>query len=124
MKLRIGGNSLRLRLARGEVARLAESGRVEESLRFAGGRQMVYVLEASADAAAMLARYDERGITIQVPLALVTEWAATDRVEMEADQPLGDGTALHLLVEKDFPCGHRAGDSEDTFAELADAHRR
>jgi hypothetical protein len=42
MKLRFHENSLRLRLSQSEVARLAETGRVENTVSFAPGQVLVY----------------------------------------------------------------------------------
>ncbi|HNY40926.1 MAG TPA: hypothetical protein PKJ41_11040, partial [Bryobacteraceae bacterium] len=42
MKLRVKGNSLRLRLTRPEVVRLREDGLVEESADFGAGATFVY----------------------------------------------------------------------------------
>src|SRR5208337_4503485 len=45
MKLRIHGNSLRLRLNRTEVAELAQSGRVENALEFGQRSKLIYSVE-------------------------------------------------------------------------------
>ena len=45
MKLRIQGNSLRLRLTQKEVAQLCEWGRVESVVEFSPGQELVYLLE-------------------------------------------------------------------------------
>ena len=50
MKLRIRGDSLRLRLTRGEVEALADSGEVRETIHF-GPSALDYVLRSAAIAA-------------------------------------------------------------------------
>jgi hypothetical protein len=57
MKIRMRGNSVRLRLTRGEVARLAAVGRVEEATEFGLGPEarLIYSLASSAVPAAMRA---------------------------------------------------------------------
>lgn len=49
MKLRIEGNSIRLRLTQPELSRFGATGRVEETLRLADGRRLVYALHASQE---------------------------------------------------------------------------
>jgi hypothetical protein len=47
VKLRIQGNSLRLRLNRSDVEQFRETGILTESLRFGSGAQLTYTLETS-----------------------------------------------------------------------------
>ena len=46
MKLRIHGNSLRLRLSQSEVAQFSKTGFVEDSIQFAPGASFAYALES------------------------------------------------------------------------------
>jgi hypothetical protein len=46
MKLRLQGNSVRLRLTRSEVERLRDTGIVEESVDFGGGEVLAYRLQS------------------------------------------------------------------------------
>jgi hypothetical protein len=103
MKLRIKGNSLRLRLTRGEVARLGETGQVEDTIRFGPGVQMTYAL-STAEVAHVQAGFDLSGITVQVPTATVQQWVGSEQVGFEHEQDLGSGESLRLLIEKDFAC--------------------
>ena len=103
MKLRVRGNSLRLRLGRGEVRRLAEEGRVEERTEFGPGtRPLVYEVLA-IDVPAISATFEDGRITVGVPRTLARQWAADDRVGIEGAQPTG-GEPLRILIEKDFEC--------------------
>lgn len=97
MKLRIRGNSIRLRLGRDEVAALRERGLVEESTAFAGGR-LVYAIERR-DLPAIAASFDGRRIAVLVPNAVAFDFCDSERVGF-------DGTAgeLRVLVEKDWQC--------------------
>jgi hypothetical protein len=105
MKLRMHGNSLRLRLNRAEVSRLAETGRVEEVVQFGPGVAFRYALEAVAEAGGPRALYADGGVRVLVPVAAAREWASTERVEISGEQ-----ATLSILVEKDFQCLH--GESE------------
>ncbi|MEZ4932033.1 MAG: hypothetical protein R2788_07940 [Saprospiraceae bacterium] len=47
---------------------------------------------------------------------MATDWSRSDEVGLEDDMPLGDGNALHILVEKDFKClTERSEDESDLF---------
>jgi hypothetical protein len=117
MKLRIKGDSLRLRLTRGEVAGLRDDGRVEATIRFGLGSQLTYALVA-ANVPAVQAGFAHGTITVQVPKATVRQWADSEQVGFEAAQDLGNGETLRLLIEKDFAClTVRVGeDDADAFA--------
>jgi hypothetical protein len=119
MKIRMRGNSVRVRLTRGEVARLAAEGRVEEATEFGpgpGGR-LVYSLESSDEARGLGARFSEGRIRLTVPADAAERWAASDEVSLESEQQLGVGPSLRILVEKDFAClTKRAGEEDaDTY---------
>jgi hypothetical protein len=110
MKLRIQGNSLRLRLSQSEVAQFSKTGFVEESVQFAAGANFTYTIESSSSIPAAQASYQNGWLRIQVPAATGTDWFTTDRVAISAEQPLESGKHLSILIEKDFQCLH--GDVE------------
>lgn len=103
MKLRIQGNSIRLRLKQGEVQTLAEKGLVSEEVSF-GESRLGYRLVARPDLSELKASFDGQTLEVAVPAARARQWAATDEVSMEAHQPLPEGDTLRILVEKDFKC--------------------
>ena len=113
MKLRVRGNSLRLRLGQGEVRRLVEEGFVEDRTEF-GPRTpaFVYVLRVS-DGTGIAATFEGGRITVSVPRAVARQWAAGGQVGLEGSQPAG-GEPLRILIEKDFECLDAApGESQD-----------
>lgn len=118
MKMRIRDNSLRLRLTQGEVTALRREHRVAARIAFPAGRMLDYSCEASASAASPTASFDERSITVLLPLVDVETWADTDQVSISAGAALEDGGELAILVEKDFAClAPREGEDEsDMFA--------
>ena len=115
MKLRIHGNSLRLRLNQSEVAQFSKTGFVEDSIQFAPGASFAYALESLSRLSAPQALYANGTLRVQVPGADATEWACSDRVGISGDQPLDSGKRLAILVEKDFQCLHGA-DGRDPAA--------
>ena len=97
MKLRIRDNSIRLRLMRGEVDALRETGLVTASTQFPGGRTFRYSLESSP--------------------ASVNPAAFFSESEIIGEQVLVDGEKLSILVEKDFICltGRDDEDESDMY---------
>ena len=119
MKLRIRGNTIRLRLKRGEVDRVASGKSVVEQTRFPD-TTLTYRLEVSNDGA-FSATFADHELVVHVPPAEASRWAETDQVSLFTDLELQGGDTLSLLVEKDFAClapgDHRAHeDDTDTFA--------
>src|SRR5579863_10139861 len=112
MKLRIHGNSLRLRLNQGEVAQFSKTGFVEDSIQFGQGASFAYALESLSSLRAPQALYANGFLRIQVPGAEATEWACSDRVGISGDQPLESGQRLSILIEKDFQCAHGVQDPD------------
>ncbi len=101
MKLRILDDSIRLRLARAEVDRLAADGTIEATTHFPGGGELTYRLTAGPGFGAS---QRDGAVTISVPDADVATWAEDDsRVGLYADLELPVG-ALKLIVEKDYHC--------------------
>jgi len=103
MKLRIKGNSLRIRLTKTEVSKLAENGYLEEQTCFPNNR-FVYALQNSDDATELSATFENNKVTIGVPAAFAKEWPANNVVGLEANITLPDAGSLYLLIEKDFVC--------------------
>ena len=108
MKLRIQGNSLRLRVTQREVARVRNGEPVESFIEFAPGRSLVYLLEGSPTAETMSANFDGRAIRVTIPMHQMTDWVESDRVGIEARSHTG----VELLIEKDFKCLHRSVEQE------------
>jgi len=110
MKLRIQGNSLRLRLTRTEVAQLSSQGAVEAAAAFGTGGSLTYRVQSSTGAETPLADFSGGTITVTVPDGAVRAWADGEEVGLYAQH--GD---LKIAVEKDFRCLHRAADEPDAY---------
>lgn len=130
MKVRIKGNSLRLRLLRGEVSRFGKTGRVTETIQFGASprEQLTYSLEADSDAQTIGARFADNRITVTIPEATARNWVETEQITLESNQSLENGkptgagengaseTFLKILVEKDFVCLDRKNDPDNADA--------
>jgi hypothetical protein len=103
MKLRIKGNSLRIRLTKKEVSELAATGYLEEQTNFAGNK-FVYALQAADAIDALSAQLGDNKITMIVPVGWAKEWPGNDLVGFDSKMPVNESTSLYLLLEKDFVC--------------------
>lgn len=108
MKLRIRGNSLRLRLSQSEVTQLAQRGRVEDAIAF-GPSKLTYVL-ATSDVDRIGAVYEDHRIVVTLPKSRAAKWTSSDEVGIESD---GD---VKVLVEKDWSCLEPREGEDDTDA--------
>ncbi|MFQ5982782.1 MAG: hypothetical protein ACE5KS_05350 [Woeseiaceae bacterium] len=118
MKLRIRGDTLRLRLKQGEVAQVAEGKSIVETMHFPGS-VLTYRLDVSENDA-IEATYEGTNLLISLPAAKIAAWANTDEVSLTGEQAVSDDTSLKLLIEKDFSCldpghGREGEDDADTF---------
>lgn len=122
MKLRIKGNSIRMRLSQGEVDELASSGSVNDVINF-GKTKMTYQLTL-AKSGEILVVYAANLIIINIPQATGAKWATSDQVGIEEDIDLGGGEILSVLIEKDFKClTVRPGENEsDLYENPQDQH--
>jgi len=111
MKLRIRGNSVRLRVAQGEAQTVGDGGGVEECTLFPGGASLRYRLEAAA-VEAIDASFSDACLCVRVPRAQAAEWASGRQVALEGTVAV-DGGALKILIEKDFHCLKPRDPAED-----------
>ena len=107
VKLRILGDSVRLRLTQGEVKRLRAGNPVEAQAHF-GGPHLTYrcvpsdhVTSPTAD---LSLEDDAAVIRLRIPTLRVAGWADTDEVSILAEQRLDEDRTLRILIEKDFAC--------------------
>ncbi len=109
MKIRIKSNSLRYRLTKSDMAKLASAGCLEDQIGF-GVAKLKYILKSTKDSE-LSADYGNDTITLFMPESMIEEWNNTDRVGFE--HQTGD---LYLLVEKDFTClDNVAEDQSDNY---------
>jgi hypothetical protein len=119
MKLRIKGNSLRLRVSRSEIERLMAGGYLEETIRFAPDPEakLTYALESAADVSTATVRYRRQRIIVIVDRNKLQSWNEPDQVGIYTSVQVGSGEMLELIVEKDFACLDGSDEeNEDTFA--------
>ncbi len=108
MKMRILGNSLRLRLSIPEVDVLADQKMVSDKICF-GEHDLVYSVQFT-DTTRIMASYSGAQIKVLVPEKAGLQWATSEQVGMESGEEEGSPS---ILIEKDFAClKPRAGEDE------------
>lgn len=105
MKLRISGNSIRLRLLRSEVKTIG-AGRPIEVQTALLPSPLAYRLETTAGALKPTVRFANNVVLVVIPWSLATAWASGDEVGIEATIDGAEGSTIRLLIEKDFRCLH------------------
>ena len=111
MKLRIQGNSIRLRLTQAEVQRIAGGETVQEQVSFVP--PFVYSLVPDSEKVKLAARYEDHTLRVSLPSALAHTWATSEQVSIEETLMLENGNELHVLIEKDFQCLHRRPNEDE-----------
>ncbi len=115
MKLRIKGNSLRLRLTKSEVKKLADEGHLEEQTNFTGSK-LVYELQSVNTATELSAVFENNKITIYIPNTFAKSWVHNDVIGINTNMQTDGGETLFILIEKDFIClDETTEDQSDNF---------
>ncbi len=106
MKLRIKGNSVRLRLTQSEVAEFAENGKFEDRTEFGvePAQSLSYAVIAESGAEEISANFENGRISIIIPQTIAENWSQTEQTAVSAEQNLPSGKTLRILIEKDFAC--------------------
>ena len=111
MKLRIKGNSIRLRLLRSEVEQFAADGRISDETSF-GTTVLRYTLAMSKDAESIVGQFENNEIVVFIPEQAAKEWTTSDNVGFEIEQLAGANGTLTITIEKDFVCVDRPNDPD------------
>ena len=115
MKLRLEGNSIRLRVRKSDLTKLQAKGVITETLVFPNNLNFDYELRTDTNIETIDAQLSATAITVSIPLSMATNWLNSDAVGLEHTVNSG----LFILIEKDFPCTDSPWeDTSDTFFEL------
>jgi Family of unknown function (DUF7009) len=118
MKLRIMGNSLRLRLCRSELLQLMSGNKIEETIRFTPEptAKLTYTLQSAAGVATATVCYSQQRITVVIDHDELLIWNEAGQVGIYASLDVGSGERLELIIEKDFACLDGSDEqNEDAF---------
>jgi hypothetical protein len=119
MKIRIQGNSLRIRVGRSELAHFLHDGRIEDTVQFtpAPEARLTYALEVSPGNTQTQVRYSPQEVAVILAPRQVVQWSQETEVGVYTQVPIGTGDSLEVIVEKDFACLDRSDEgNKDTFA--------
>ena len=103
MKLRIRGNTVRVRISQSDMTQIMDHGVVVDSIDFALGERLEYRVEV-VPSGAVRASYQGNSISVVLPRESVENWSHSTEVSIESKQLLNNGVNLTILVEKDFTC--------------------
>lgn len=123
MKIRILGNSIRLRLSQSEVKSLTENNIVEEKTYFGPTEESVFIYSLEKkDTNEIRAALSNNHMRIYVPGKTADDWSNSNDISLENHMSLGHGLALKILIEKDFKClTERGEDESDLFPNPAES---
>ncbi|QMU27153.1 DUF7009 family protein [Adhaeribacter radiodurans] len=107
MKLRIQGNSLRLRLSEAEVTQFADAGQIEETISFSPDKTnaLRYLLQQTSDKEVSV-QFNHNTIVVSIPETMAQKWVDTDLIGFDDLIDLGNEKQLRIVVEKDLDCKH------------------
>lgn len=122
MKLRIRGDSVRLRLTQSEVNDIGTGKAVRESTRFIDGSSLHYSLETQPSIRQIEVQMLDNCLAVRLPSKMASSWALSLDVAIKYQQAIpGEPTEkLFVLIEKDFNClkvrENETEDESDMFA--------
>ena len=115
MKLRLKGNTIRLRLSKTEVEKLEADKYLEEITSF-GNASLTYALQSKTGITKLSAEFEKDKITVFIPESFINGWEANDVIGFDSKMNEVDSETLYILVEKDFKCiNETEEDQSDNF---------
>ena len=118
MKLRIKGDSLRLRVSRSELTRLLGGERVEDTIHFSlePDAHLTYGLESASQSEPVRIECGPQDVTVSLSREQTAYWGRDTEVGVYGTIELGPSQALEVSIEKDFACLDRSDEENaDTF---------
>lgn len=104
MKIRIKGNSIRLRLTKTDVADLKEKGMVREETVFSFEAVFSYALFVDADSEEINAKFKDNCVTVFLPEKEAAILTDSEEITVKNSQYNGSADGLFILIEKDLQC--------------------
>lgn len=102
MKLRIKGDTIRLRLTQSEVQRFGSKGNLMEKTHF-GHSVLSYSLQQKPSGN-LEALFNGNQLRVYIPSDIAENWVNSDQVSLTNEVKLKANRSLRILVEKDFKC--------------------
>jgi len=111
MKLRVRGNSIRLRLNQKDMEKIKSEGLCQEKLEFPSGKIFSYMLSVSKEIKTLEAEFADDTIKVTIGENEAQVWADTEQVGI-----YGEHGKIKIAVEKDFKCLVPRDEEEDKDA--------
>jgi hypothetical protein len=99
MKIRIKGDSIRLRLSQTEVTQIGALISVVETTHF-GNSKLTYSLSSAVSGEPVQVNFTNNEISVMINAELAKDWAISDTVGIRSN----DSVIPNVLIEKDFQC--------------------
>ncbi|WP_326987587.1 DUF7009 family protein [Chryseobacterium sp. MP_3.2] len=122
MKIRIKGNSVRLRLTKTDVQNLKDKGIVEEKTNLGTEEIFKYSLVVDENVSALSAEFQANKITVLLSKTEAEILTETDEITIEGIQDNGEEKGLFLLVEKDLQCLDTTSEDQSDMYENTKMH--
>jgi antitoxin component of MazEF toxin-antitoxin module len=108
MKVRIQGNSLRLRLSAAEVQQFAQTGRVDEAIAFGPEQAQTqhYVLARRDAVAGITVDFTGNSVMVYLPESVAAAWTSQSDTGLSGVVENGTASGLKVLIEQDQDCQH------------------
>lgn len=120
MKLRIQGNSIRLRLQQEEAAALHETGVVEECVQLGPEPDEPFHYCLATDPAGTAGVHHRQGrLTVTIPPDWAAELADSTRNGHDFEVLLRNGVFIRVLIETDLPCAHKQPEKDGNMESLS-----
>ncbi|MBK7856960.1 MAG: Hsp20/alpha crystallin family protein [Bacteroidetes bacterium] len=103
MKIRIKGNTIRLRLSKSEVAFFEKEKQISEETNF-GNSTLIYQLVNDVNTGSIKATLQNNCISVHIPSEYSLKWTSSNLVGLSNDMDVGNDKKLFILIEKDFKC--------------------
>ncbi len=116
MKVRIKGNSIRLRLSTKDVLSFQQTHEIVDTTQFPGGTSLSYRLSTSLSCMFYEAVFSDNCIDLKIPYADFRTLTDTNEEGISGHVPINASEHLQLDIEKDFACVGRSEEANaDTF---------
>lgn len=104
MKIRIKGNSIRLRLTKTDIKTLTEVQIIEETTDLGNGIIFRYSLALNAETEHIYANFSDGRISVFLNQSAYDTLTATNEITVHHTAENGTSGGLFLLIEKDLKC--------------------
>lgn len=116
MKLRISGNSIRLRLSQSDVSLLVKEGQIVEKLDFPKpSYTFEYQLSVLKNSDVSHVLFDGQKMIFEIPQQDIVDWANSNQEGIYKTINTEKNESLDLHIEKDYECLHKENETTDTF---------